>query len=83
MLFVILEFVFLLGFGGLLYYFMSGIVNDYLSNQVALYPTAFTPEAITFTRALMHWLLLIMVVGGLFAIFVTVQRRRNPEGWYS
>lgn len=82
MLFALVEFILLMGFGGLLYYFMSGIVNDYLSTQVALYPSSFTAEAITFTRALMHWLLLIMLVGGLFSLFVWVQRRRTPEGWY-
>ena len=81
MIFAIVEFLCLIALGGFLYYFLDGITSDYLASQFALYPSAFTLEAVTFMQALTHWLLLIMVIGGLFGLFVWVQRTR-PGGFY-
>ncbi len=81
MIFAIVEFLCLIVLGGFLYYFLNGIASDYLTSQATLFPSAFTSEAIAFTQAITHWLLLIMIIGGLFGLFVWVQRTR-PEGYY-
>lgn len=82
MFFAVIEFLGLIALGGYLYYLLSGIIIGYLDSQVALYPDAFTPAAIAFTRAVLHGFLLIMIIGGIFGLLVWVQRRRTPEGWY-
>ncbi len=81
MIFAIVEFIALLAVGGFLYYSLSGIALAYLESQVALYPAAFTVASITFTKAIINWLLLFMILGGVFGLIVWVQRTR-PEGYY-
>jgi len=80
-IFAIIEFLCLIVLGGLLYYLLGGIAMDYLDSQLALYPNAFTVASVAFTKAIVYWLLLIMLIGGIFGLFVWVQRTR-PEGYY-
>lgn len=81
MIFAIVEFLVLLVIGGFIYYFLGGMAMDYLDSQVALYPTAFNTASVTFVRVVANWLLLLMVLGGLYGLFVWVQRTQ-PGGYY-
>jgi len=80
-IFAIVEFLCLIALGGFLYYLLGGIAMDYLDSQIALYPTAFTNASIVFTKSIVNWLLLLMIIGGVFGLIVWVQRTR-PEGYY-
>ena len=71
-----------IGLLGVVWYYLDAIVIHYINDMVVKYPTYYAPASVTFTKAAIHWFLLLALIGVSFSLFVVAQRSKQPRGFY-
>jgi len=83
LIFKIIEYLILITTGGLVWYFLDSKTIEYIEYFIAKYPGAFPTQHVDFMKAIWHFFLFFMVLGGMYHLFVWVQREKTPEGYYA
>ena len=73
---------FLLLASGLLWYVLSEYLDDLLTRMQTQYTTYYPAADIAFIQSIDHWILFVIVFGGVWYLLVAAQRTR-PEGYYA
>jgi len=82
LIFTIIEFLILIATGGIIWYFLDSKTIEYIEYFTSKYPGAFNTQHVAFMKSIWHFFLFFMIIGGMYYIFVWVQRERTPEGYY-
>ena len=77
----VVKFFLLLIGGGFSWWVLDKITTIYIEIFLSRYPSAFDSQAIAFVQAVWQWFLLFMVLGALYGLFISIQRKPQPEGW--
>ena len=82
MIIEIIEYVSLIGLGGLIWYYLEKISNQFIDNMVAKFPSYYNMSTVNFIKAVNHWFLFFMILGAGYALYIVAQRSKTPEGYY-
>ena len=77
MIYPIIEFLILILISGLLWGILKPYTLGLLNSQVTLYPTAFNQQQIAFATAIVNYLLLFVILGGIIGLWVWVHRTKS------
>ena len=82
MIYTIIEFLSLIGVGGIIWYFLDKALMMVIGLFEGMFPTYYQDAEVIFLKSIVHWFLLFMVFGGLYHLWVQSQRKPTPEGYY-
>ena len=74
MIWPVLDFVVLIVFGAIGWYYVNGFTMDLIDYFTALSPTSYDPLVVAFLRGIMSVFFLFMIIGGLYGLWVWAQR---------
>ena len=77
MIYPIIEFLILILITGLLWGILKPYALNTLNSQIAKYPIAFDSQQVGFATAIMNYLLLFVILGGLIGLWVWVHRTKS------
>ena len=77
----ILEFLSLIGFGGIVWYFLDKALMMVIGVFEGMFPTYYQEAQVIFLKSICRWFLLFLVFGGLYQLWVQSQRKQTPEGY--
>jgi len=82
MIIEIFQYIVLVGLGGLFWYYVNNISAEFIDKFVARYPSVYDMNTVNFIKAFNSYLLLFLILGAGFALYITTQRKTTPEGYY-
>lgn len=79
----IIEFLSLIGVGGIVWYLLDKLLMMIIGFFEGMFPTYYLEAEVVFLKSICHWFLLFLVFGGLYQLWVKSQRKPTPEGYYT
>ncbi len=81
MIYILLNFILLVFIGGFFWWALSQPILNVMDHMTTLFPGAIPGSEIAFIDAIVNWMPLFLLIGGLVWV-ITSAIRRSPEGYY-